>query len=232
VGPRGATPRNIGVEARAAIRARFHLPPEALILGAFGILSQSKMNVEAIEAFRALALERPDSLFVLAGEDYEDGEAQRKVEELGLDGRVVFLGRVTDADFADLIAAVDVGVCLRRPPTYGETSAALLDLLRHGVPTIVTDVATFADYPDAVVRKVRWPAEGLDGLTRAVLDLAADAEAREALGLAALRYVRDNHSWSAAAAGYAEVLNRLAAGSQRAETRPIRVSVSPWSRSA
>ena len=230
--PMGATPRTISVETRAAIRVRFHLPPEALILGAFGILSQSKMNVEAIEAFRALALERPDSLFVLAGEDYEDGEAQRRVEELGLDGRVVFLGRVTDADFADLIAAVDVGICLRRPPTYGETSAALLDLLRHGVPTIVTDVATFADYPDAVVRKVRWPAEGLDGLTRAVLDLAAAAEARESLGRAALRYVRENHSWSGAAASYAEVLDRLAAGSQRAGMRPIQMSVSPWSRSA
>ena len=56
-----------------------------------------------------------------------------------------------------------MGVNLRRPPTNGETSAALLDLLATGVATIVTDVATFADYPDTVVRKVHWDEPGPGG---------------------------------------------------------------------
>src|SRR5262249_34996441 len=114
-----------------------------------------------------------------------------------------------DGDFADLIACADIGICLRRPPTYGETSAALLDLLRHGVPTIITDVATFADYPDRVARKVRWPEDGIDGLVRARRELASSPARRGELGRAAFRHVEERHSWSGAAAAYAQVIERL-----------------------
>ena len=115
---------------------------------------------------------------------------------------------------------MDIGVALRRPPTYGETSAALLDLLRHGVATIVTDVDTFADYSDTVVRKVHWPGDGIGGLTRVLLDLAADHAARASLGRAAQRYVREDHAWSVAASRYAAVIDRLA-GTRAIEVRPF-----------
>jgi glycosyltransferase involved in cell wall biosynthesis len=214
--PHGASPRLVAPERRAATRARFGLPPGALIFGCFGILAQGKMNVEAIEAFRLIARERPEVLLVFVGQDWENGEARDKVAALGLEGRVRFLGRQGDAEFADLIAAADVGICLRRPPTYGETSGALLHLLRHGVPTVITDVATFADYPDAVVRKVRWPDDGLDGLARAFAELADDPPRRAALGRAGREYVARYHSWSRAAALYAEVIERVFEGARMA----------------
>src|SRR6202034_3301666 len=105
---------------------------------------------------------------------------------LGLADRVRFLGRQPAADYDDLIAATDVGVNLRLPPTNGETSAALLNLLASGVATVVTDVATFADYPDTVVRKVRWDeARGPEALRQALFSLASDRTARQAFGSAA-----------------------------------------------
>ena len=120
--------------------------------------------------------------------------------------RVRFLGHHPAEGCAELAAAADVGVNLRRPPTYGETSAALLDLLRVGVPTIVTDVATFADYPGHVVRKVRWEDDGLPGLVSALRSLAADPLARDALGRAALRHVAEEHTWQRASSLYVEVI--------------------------
>ena len=128
---------------------------------------------------------------------------------LGLAERVRFLGRQPAADYADLIAATDVGVNLRRPPTNGETSAALLDLLATGVATIVTDVATFADYPDTVVRKVRWDdARGPEELRRALVSLAGDRTTRQELGSAAQAYVRQHHAWPNSAAAYVELIER------------------------
>src|SRR5690606_12649325 len=118
--------------------------------------------------------------------------------------------------FEALQAVADIGVSLRRPPTYGETSAALLDLLRHGVPTIVNDVGTFSDYPDTVVRKVRIATEGVAGLSRALLDLAGQPVERRALGDSARRYVARHHAWPRAAALYAEVIERVFASKQRA----------------
>src|SRR5262249_60803105 len=127
------------------------------------------------------------------------GRAGGESEALGLEQRVRFLGRLAAVDYADLIKVIDIGINLRRPPTNGETSAALLDLLAAGVATVVTDVATFGDYPDSVVRKVRWDARGPEELRRALGTLASDPGARQALGGSALAPIRRHHAWPCAA---------------------------------
>ncbi|MBV8318264.1 MAG: glycosyltransferase, partial [Planctomycetaceae bacterium] len=162
--PMGAEPRRVSAERRAAIRARFQIPADAVVIACFGFIHPNKMCPEAITAFQGVAQADGSALFVLVGEENDGGEARRRAEELGLLDRVRFLGRRSRADFADLAAVTDLGVNLRRPPTFGETSAALLSLLASGIPTIVTDVGTFSGFPGDVVRKVRWESEGLDGL--------------------------------------------------------------------
>lgn len=212
--PQGAEAIAVPGRGRRETRERHGLPDGALIFGAFGILSQAKMNVEAIDAFRAVADRLPGSILIFVGQDWEQGQAIRHAATTGLGDRVRFLGRLPDADFNDLFSAVDVGVSLRRPPTYGETSAALLHMLGHALPTIVTDVATFADYPDEVVRKVRWDADGPASLADAFAELGASRPRREALGRAAHAHVDAHHGWDLAAEKYAEVVER-AAGSRR-----------------
>ncbi|MEO6809807.1 MAG: glycosyltransferase [Isosphaeraceae bacterium] len=208
VAPMGVTMCSVSREHRAEVRKRFGLPLDALVFASYGILSQGKMNVEAIEAFGALVDDYPLALLIFVGQDWENGEAKSKVEALGLESRVRFLGRQSDTDFQALIAVADVGIALRRPPTYGETSAALLDLLAHGVPTVITDVATFSSYPSTVVRKVRWPDEGIEGLARVLRNLAGDPHGREALGRAASDYVSAHHAWTKSAEKYIEVIEQ------------------------
>jgi glycosyltransferase involved in cell wall biosynthesis len=145
---------------------------------------------------------------VFGGEDADGGVVRRHAAELGLHERVRFLGRLGWSDFLDLIAVTDIGINLRLPPTNGETSGALLNLLAAAVPTIVTDVATFADYPGDVVRKVRWETEGPEGLRRALFDLAGNAGARHELGRSAWEYVTRHHEWSLVAKLYAGAIER------------------------
>jgi glycosyltransferase involved in cell wall biosynthesis len=206
--PLGADAVIVGQEQRAETRRRFGLPPDALICASFGILSSGKMNAESIEAFAPLALSNPNALYLFVGADWEQGDARRTAEALGVAHRVRFLGRQPAADFTDLIAVTDIGINLRRPPTDGETSAALLHMLRLGVPTIVNDVGTFTGYPDDVVCKIRWDSEGVDRLRRAIEHLASNAQMREALGRSAWSYVAQNHGWSRSAARYEEVIER------------------------
>ena len=174
------------------------------------------MNVEAVEAFAAMAVAVPRAIKVFVGAEVDGGEVRRAVDRAGAADRVRFLGRRSSEDFHDLAAITDIGVNLRRPPTNGETSAALLDLLRWGVPTLVTDVATFADYPDSIVAKVRWPDKGIGGLAETMRSLALDEGRRTALGRSALEQVRRDHQWSTVALKYAEVIERAA--QVRAET--------------
>ena len=159
----GATALDPSPEQRRAIRARFEMPQEALIIASLGLLHASKMNAETIAAFAPLARAIPEALLIFVGNELDNGEARRKVMELGLQHRVRFLGHHPAEVLADLAAIADIGVCLRRPPTNGETSAALMDLLRLGVPTIVSDVGSFSCYPDSVVRKHRWDWTGWPG---------------------------------------------------------------------
>jgi glycosyltransferase involved in cell wall biosynthesis len=193
---------------RAATRKRFGLPYEALIVASFGSVTPEKMGSEALEAFRSVARSDSSAAFVFAGEEADGGMTRGHARASGLTDSVHFLGRLSAADYADLIAAVDVGLILRRPPTFGETSAALLDLLAAGVAVIVTEVATFADFPDSVVRKVRWDTHGPDALTRALSTLASDPATRAALGAAARDHVRKHHEWPRVAECYAEVIER------------------------
>jgi glycosyltransferase involved in cell wall biosynthesis len=166
----------------------------------------TKCNVETIEAFAPIARSHPSAALMFVGRDLGEGEAQARANALGLHDRVRFLGHVALGAFRDLAAVTDIGINLRRPPTNGETSGALLVLLSAGVPTIVIDVDTFASYPDDVVRKLRWNSELAPELSQALRQLATDVDDRIRLGEAALRYVRGNHSWAKSAALYAEVI--------------------------
>ncbi len=215
--PHGASPRSIPEARRREVRERFGLPVEGVIVGVFGILATGKMNAETIVAFREVAEDHPAAFLAFAGADWEDGAARRIAGELGIAGRIRFLGRQPESDYLDLIASVDLGISLRRPPTHGETSGALLDLLRHGTPTIVNEAGTFADYPDSVVRRVHWEREGQKGLVAALRELLDNPCRRRMLGEAACQYVKERHGWPRIAALYADVIERVAEGGGTAE---------------
>jgi len=230
--PHGANSRNVSAQEKAAIRARFNLPADALIFASFGNLHLTKMNVEALTAFEPLALADPRALFLFVGHDWGLGQARWHARELGIENRVRFLGRRPAADFADLIAVADIGVSLRLPPTNGETSGSLLDLLRTGVPAVVTDVAAFSDYPDSVVRKVNWEHAGLDGLRRVLAELAADPRQRAELGDRARRHVADHHAWPRAGELYRQVIEECQPASERASRVRAATLRSPYARPA
>lgn len=208
--PMGTTLGAISDDRKRQIRDRYNLPQDALIVASFGYIHPDKMNAEAVEAFAMVARAEPRAIKVFVGMEVDGGEVREAVGRAGVADRVRFLGRRSSEDFHDLAAITDIGVNLRRPPTNGETSAALLDLLRWGVPTLVTDVATFADYPDAIVAKVRWPDAGIAGLGEVMRSLALDEGRRAAMRRASLEAVRRDHLWSNVAVKYAEVIERAA----------------------
>jgi glycosyltransferase involved in cell wall biosynthesis len=208
--PFGATAHDRSLEHRRATRARFQIPAEALVIASLGSLQSPKMNAETVEAFAPLARTIPDSLLIFVGDETDDGEARRTVTELGLQGRVRFLGyQPTDA-LTDLAAIVEIGVCLRRPSATDETPGALLNLLGLGVPTIVSDVGPLSSLPSSVVRKVPSHPDGLATLSQALRELADDRSGRAALGRAAWDFVRQNHAWSHVADLYEEIIERTA----------------------
>ena len=216
--PMGTTLAEIDPDRRASTRERFGIPADALVVASFGYVHPDKMNTEAIAAFASVAGDDPRALFAFVGQEADGGEARAAADRLGVADRVRFLGRRSLDDFHALAEACDVGVNLRRPPTNGETSAALLDLIRWGIPTIVTDVATFADYPDHIVAKVDWSG-GQPALDGAMRSLVLDPSHRRVLGSSAHDHVRRHHQWPDVASRYAEVIERASASRRSARLR-------------
>lgn len=224
--PSGSEACRPSESARRACRERHGIPDGALVFASFGIMHPSKLNVETVEAFAPVARAHPEALLVFVGEDLTDSAVRDRTDELGLTGRVRILGRQPAEAFEGLVGAVDVGIALRRPPTNGETSAALLHLLSRGVATVVNDAGTFGEFPDSVLRKIGWEREGVAGLSRALRELADDPRARERLGGAAIRYIAEVHDWSAVARAYARIIEHyaergsIATGPRRSGDRP------------
>ena len=211
----GTTALDVSREERMLIRARFGLPAEALIIASLGQINAANMNAETVAAFAPLAHAIPEALLIFVGNEMDDGAARREATELNLQRRARFLGDQPGDVMFELAAIADIGICLRRSPTYGETPTALMALLGRGVPTIVSDVGSFSCFPDSVVRKQRWRSDGPTGLTQALRELADDRQGREALGHAALQYVRVKHDWTVAADSYEEIIEWNAMGRVR-----------------
>ena len=210
--PMGASIAVPGPGQVAETRRRIGIPGDAVVFGCFGNLTSMKMYEEAIRAFAAASRRVGRAALLFVGKDWEGGRARALARESGVEDRTLFLGKASKEDYGRLVGSVDVGLGLRRPPTYGETSASLLDFLRSGVATIVTDVATFRDYPSSAV--VRWdPArDGEDGLADRMVELARDDDRRRATARAAVDHVRRHHDWKIAARAYADLIERCAAG--------------------
>ncbi|HVA50903.1 MAG TPA: glycosyltransferase [Pirellulales bacterium] len=216
--PHGASVTVASPDEKRALRHRFGFADDDLILSCFGLLNGAKYHAEAIEALAALSREFPSARLIFAGGDMNEGREPAAVERLGLGNRVRFFGHAPIETFLDLMSITDVAMNLRRPPTRGETSGALLSLLSAGVPTIVTDVDTFASYPDNVVYKIGALAPADRSLENALRSLLDQTQRRREMGRAAVCYVAEIHNWQRVASLYAEAVSeaREALGRQAA----------------
>lgn len=213
--PHGASVFHTPDEEKAELRRKHGLADDELIVGCFGIVHSIKYPVEVVEAFHALTRSQPQARLLFVGRDVSDGVARAKAEELGLADQVRFLGHVTMDAFLELTAITDIGVNLRRPPTRGETSGALLTLLGSGVATVVTDVDSFSSYPSSVVAKIGPLSPGDGALQTALLKLAEQPEYRRQLGAAAQRHVSEVHPWPRIARLYAAAIHYVQSGEWR-----------------
>ncbi|HET6882009.1 MAG TPA: glycosyltransferase [Pirellulales bacterium] len=204
--PHGSALHVASPDTKRKLRERYRFGQSELILSCFGVLNGAKYHREAIAALAAIRHDYPHARLIFVGGDLNDNREQRLAEELGIADRVRFFGHAPMETFLDLMSITDVAMNLRRPPTRGETSGALLTLLSAGVPTIVTDVDTFASYPDTVVYKIGPLAQDDRSLEQAVRKLLAEPGWREKLGQAAVDYVAATHSWRRVASLYADAV--------------------------
>jgi glycosyltransferase involved in cell wall biosynthesis len=127
-------------DAGAAVRRELLGDREASLLLAIGRLDEQKGFDVLLEAVARLGADQPDVVVAIAGDGGLDAELRRQTLDLGIDGRVRFLG--SRSDVADLFAAADVCVV---PSRWEGLPLVVLEAMTAGVPIVASDVGDVAD---------------------------------------------------------------------------------------
>lgn len=132
-----AAPEPEGLLPREKARARLDLPPESPVVGAVARLATQKRLDRLL---RAVARLGPNAHVVIAGDGPERAALEQLAGELGIAGRVHFLGHRTD--LGPIYSAMDLMVV---SSDREGMSNAMLEALAADVPVVSTPVSGAED---------------------------------------------------------------------------------------
>ena len=128
-------------------------------------------------------------------------------------GRIRFTGRVDTATYRRWLAAADMAVQLRTH-SRGETSAAVLDCMAHGIPTLVNAHGSMAELPPEACASIA-DTFTVPVLRRALVQLRRSETKRARMGALAAAHLRTVHDPRHGANLYAAAIERHAAEAGR-----------------
>jgi glycosyltransferase involved in cell wall biosynthesis len=213
---------------RARARARLGISSDAFVVLAYGGVTPEKRISAAIHAIAATRHHHPDLRLVIVGPSPGSNDVRDEARAAGIADRVTVTGYVNGEDVPAYLVASDAALCLRWP-TARETSAAWVQCIAAGLPTVLTDLAHLAHIP--TLEPLGWTVRHLEThgsavaaiaiavdlldeerlLARALGRLISDAPLRVSLGAAARAYFERHHTVAAMQSDYLRVIEGAAA---------------------
>ncbi|WLI88270.1 glycosyltransferase [Massilia sp. R2A-15] len=193
---------------RAAARAALGIRQDAFVVCSFGFIAPTKLTARLVEAWIASSLHAdPACELVLVGANHGGAYGAGIADAIRAAGpRIRIAGWTDDADYHRYLQAADAGVQLRTA-SRGETSAAVLDCMNYGLPTIVNASGSMTELPDTAILKLDEEFAPAD-LAAALERLRHDAPLRALLGENARALIRTSHAPAHCAQLYAGVLEQ------------------------
>lgn len=150
-------PRALAQANRQAARKRLGLDDDVYIVCTFGLLGSTKLNDQLLASWLDTAMAAdPRCRLVFVGQNdpgaYGD-QFTRMIEASGARDRIAITGFAPRSVYLDYLSAADCAVQLRGK-SRGETSAAIMDCLAYGLPTIINANGSAAEVPDSAVLKL------------------------------------------------------------------------------
>lgn len=210
-------PRRLPVAgARASARARLGLAEDVFVVCSFGMLAPTKLNHRLLAAWKSSSLAAAaDCRLVFVGENDGDEYGRQMLARIAdlAPGSVTISGFAPPDVYRDYLDAADACVQLRAL-SRGETSAAVLDALAHGLPTIVNANGAMPELAADVA--IVLPDDFTDAaLTTALETLRAEPATRIELGQRARDRVASRHDPAHVAARYRDAIEQIAARGPR-----------------
>lgn len=197
--------------AKKDARQSLFIEDDVFLVCSFGLLSPNKLNLRLAKAWLASSLSKDlKCRLVFVGKNH-DGEYGRELELLisenkSLKHSISITGWTTATQFREYLIAADLSVQLRTQ-SRGETSAAVLDCMNYGIPTIVNANGSMAELPREAVFMLDDEFTDSD-LVNALETLWKNKEYRFKIGQLGRNLVKSNHAPRICAASYMEAIEK------------------------
>lgn len=190
---------------RQALRALFPgLGQDEVVLAHVSNFRPVKRIGDVVGVFAAVARQRPCRL-LMVGDGPERSAAERRLRELGLDGRAAFLGK--QEHFVELLAASHVFLLPSEQESFG---LAALEALSCGVPVVASDVGGVPELVRHGETGFLAPVGDVAAMAAHVLSLTATPARWQAFSTRAREHVLQHFQQGPAIDRYEALYRRLA----------------------
>lgn len=195
---------------RKAARQALGLQPGEFMVCSFGLMGSTKLNHRLLQGWLNSAMARnQDCRLVFVGEaqgaEY-GAQIKRAIQTSGLQHRIHITGWNDPPRYAHYLMAADLAVQLRTS-SRGETSAAVLDCMNYGLPTIVNAHGALAELPPDTVWMLSEDFHDA-ALTEAMDTLWLDSQRRHEMGTQGQNSIYNYHTPDVCADQYAQAIER------------------------
>ena len=200
---------------KAECRKQLNIESDYFVFGSFGYANYSKRVLQVLDALALYKKQNKKFRCYIVG-NVQGVDITDKTRELGLNDEVVITGFIPLEDFKLYMGSCDVCFNLRYP-TCGESSASLHRMLGLGKPVIVTDIGSFQEYPDDIVKRVRYDDHEVEDIYHAICALTKSREEMDATSRRALFYAKKHFNLESNAQKYQKFFKDIQTGMYREE---------------
>lgn len=198
-------------------RKKIGVAKNTIVCGSFGFATREKRIIPTLDALcRIREKEKYQILYLIVGEPQKELSLEKAIKERNLESQVRITGFTSLEDFKIYMGACDFCLNLRYP-TQGESSASLHRMFGMGKPAIVTDIGTFSDYPDSVVRKVGYGEKEVDEIYEAICEFASNRAELKKRSEAAIAFAKQYCDIDKNAQAYASFFQKIIDNSWQSE---------------
>ena len=156
----------------------------------FGFLSANRRLESVLKVLRDFP-QRDQFRLDIYGTLAEEESIRRMITDFALDHLVTIHGFVSPGELRNALQSSALAVNLR-DPSMGEASQTQLQIWKHGLPSLVTDLGWYATLPKNTVVTVRRAAE-LEDIQNHLTNFLREPETYRQIGHNGQRYLEEHH---------------------------------------
>lgn len=177
------------VPATSSLRLRLGLDANDRVVGTVGRLDKLKGQDVVLQALKRILVDHPHTRLLIVGSGPQDRRLRRLARELGIEGRVLFLGHRDDVP--ELLQIADIFIFSSLEEGFG---LSLVEAMAAGRPVVATDIEAVREIVQHGVTGLLYRPRSPTALADAVQALLDDEGRRSGLGRAGAELVARRYS--------------------------------------